>query len=184
MNKKSMPGKNIIEEFFDKKTLAVLKLFLFDETGQFYLREMAKKSKVPVTTTLRIIKRLKELGIVEESVIKKTKLYSLSQNKNTNILAELLEEKKSVIEEFVEAISQLEGVQMIARHGEESKDRTNIIVIGINISLPAIKEKVGDIKAKYDFNIIDLVLEPAQFNQMSSMGLFPGKKIILWEKPL
>ncbi len=121
---------------------------------------------------------------MEESVIKKTKLYSLSQNKNTNILAELLEEKKSVIEEFVEAISQLEGVQMIARHGEESKDRTNIIVIGINISLPAIKEKVGDIKAKYDFNIIDLVLEPAQFNQMSSMGLFPGKKIILWEKPL
>ena len=177
-----MPGKNIIEEFFNKKVLAILKLFLFDETGQFYLREVAKKARVPVATTFRIIKRLKELEIIEESVIKKTKLYSLSENKNTKLLAGMLEEKKSVIEEFVEAISQLEGLQMIVRHGEESKDKTNMIVIGININLPAIKEKVGEIKSKYDFNIIDLVLEPAQFNQMSSMGLFPGKKTILWEK--
>jgi hypothetical protein len=177
-----MPGKNIIEEFFNKKVLAILKLFLFDETGQFYLREVAKKARVPVATTFRIIKRLKELEIIEESIIKKTKLYSLSENKNTKLLADMLEEKKSVIEEFVEAISQLEGLQMIVRHGEESKDKTNMIVIGININLPAIKEKVGEIKSKYDFNIIDLVLEPAQFNQMSSMGLFPGKKTILWEK--
>ena len=177
-----MPGKNIIEEFFNKKVLAILKLFLFDETGQFYLREVAKKSKVPVATTFRIIKRLKELEIIEESVIKKTKLYSLSENKNTKLLAGMLEEKKSVIEEFVEAISQLEGLQMIVRHGEESKDKTNIIVIGSNLNTQAIKAKVGEIKEKYNFNIIDLVLEPAQFNQMSSMGLFPGKKIILWEK--
>jgi len=177
-----MSPKNIIEEFFDKKILSILKLFLFDETGQFYLREISKKARVPVATTFRIIKKLKELGIVEETVIKKTKLYSLSHNKNTTLLAEMLEEKKTVIEEFIDFVSKLEGVEMIVRHGEESKDKTNILVIGSKIDAKAIKEKVGDIKDKYDFNIIELVLEPAQFNQMSSMSLFPGKKIILWEK--
>lgn len=177
-----MSPKNIIEEFFDKKTLSILKLLLFDETDQFYLREISKKAKVPVATTFRIIKKLKEIGIIDETVIKKTKLYSLSHNKNTKLLADLLEEKKTVIEEFVKEITQLEGVQMIIRHGEESKDKTNILVVGNNIDEKLVKQEVGGIKEKYNFNIIELILEPVQFNQMSSMGLFPGKKVILWER--
>ncbi|MBW3001021.1 winged helix-turn-helix domain-containing protein [Candidatus Woesearchaeota archaeon] len=176
-----MSPKNIIEEFFDPKMLSILKLFLFDEEGQFYLREISKKARVPVATTFRIIKKLKDMGVIEETVIKKTKLYSLSHNKNTKMLSELLEEKKTVIEEFIEYVSKLEGVEMIVRHGEESKDKTNIIVIGSNIDARVVKEKVGDIKKNYNFNIIELVLDPVQFNQMSSMGLFPGKKVILWE---
>ena len=76
-----MSAKNIIEEFFDKKVLSILKLFLFDETDKFYLREVSKKAKVSVASTFRIIKKLKDLGIVEETIIKKTKLYSLNHNK-------------------------------------------------------------------------------------------------------
>ena len=165
-----MSAKNIVEEFFDKKVLSILKLFLFDETGQFYLREVSKKARVPVATTFRIVNKLKDMGIVEETVIKKTKLYSLSHNKDTKILSELLEEKKTVIEEFVEAVSKIDNVQMIVKHGEETKDKT------------LVKKKVGDIKEKYDFNIIEYVLEPGVFNQMSTGGLISGKKVILWEK--
>jgi ACT domain-containing protein len=178
-----VPSKNIIEEFFDKKTLAILKLLLFDTTDKYYLREIAKKSRVPVATTFRIMKRLKELGLVEESVIKKTKLYSLSRNKNTQTLASLLEEKKSVVDEFVEAIAKLAGVQMIIMHGEPTNEKANIIIIGAGVDHKVAKDKVGEIKERYNFNIIELVLEPSQFNQMSSMGLFPGKKVILWEAP-
>ncbi|MBN2052880.1 hypothetical protein JW756_05225 [Candidatus Woesearchaeota archaeon] len=182
-----MPSKNIIEEFFDKKTLAILKLFLFekaaDQSNKFYLREIAKKAKVPVTTTFRIVRQLKALGVVEETIIKKTKLYSLSMNKNTQTLAALLEEKKTVVEEFVEAMSKLAGVEMIVLHGEATNEKANILIIGIGVDHKTAKEKVGELKDKYKYNIIELVLEPGQFNQMSSMGLFPGKKLILWEKP-
>ena len=178
-----MSAKNIIEEFFDRKTLSILKLFLFDETDQFYLREVSKKARVPAATTFRILHKLKELGIIREKIIKKTKLYSLNKNKDTKLLAELLEEKKTVIEEFVEAVSRVRGVEMLIRHGTESKDSTNILVIGTNIDEKTVKGKVGEIKDKYDFTIIELILEPAQFNQMSSMDLFPGKKVILWERP-
>jgi hypothetical protein len=182
-----VPAKNIIEEFFDKKTLAILKLFLFetaaDKTDKFYLREISKKTKVPVASTFRIIKHIKQLGIIEETLVKKTKLYSLAKNKNTQYLHSVLEEKKTLIDEFVETVAKLVGIEMIVLHGEATQDKANILIIGTGVDSKIIKEKVGEIKEKNNFNIIELVLEPGQFNQMQGMGLFPGKKVILWEKP-
>jgi hypothetical protein len=177
-----MVAKNILEEFFDRKELTILKLFLFDETDKFYLREVAKKTRIPVTTTLRTIRKLKQIGIIDETIIKKTKLYSIAQNKNTKLLSELFEERKSILDEFVGAATALPGVVMILIHGEEEKDKANLIILGTGIDPKAIKDKIGEIKEKYNFTIIELVLEPAQFTQMSSMNLFPNKKTILWEK--
>lgn len=177
-----MPSKNIIEEFFDKKTLSILKLFLFDDTKQFYLREISKKTRVPVSSTFRIVRKLKSLGLVNENIIKKTKLYTLASNKDTAFLAKLLEEKKTVIEEFVEYVSKLPGVEMIVMHGEEAKDKANIIVIGAAVDSRAVKEKVGEIRSKYNFTIIEYVLDAGVFNQMSQGGLITGRKVILWEK--
>jgi ACT domain-containing protein len=136
-----------------------------------------------VATTFRILKKLKELGVVDEHIIKKTKLYALSKNKNTQVLTSLLEEKKSILDEFVEAVSKLAGVEMIVLHGEATNEKANILIIGTGVDHKAAKDKVGEIKEKYNFNIIELALEPGQFNQMFSMGLFPGKKVILWESP-
>jgi hypothetical protein len=177
-----MVHKNILEEFFDRKELGILKLFLYDETDKFYLREVSKKAKIPVATTFRIIRKLKEIGIIEETIIKKTKLYALSKNKNTKLLSDLFEEKRTILEEFIETVSVLPGVMTILMHGEETKDKTNIIVLGTGIDTKPIKDKVGEIKEKYNFNIIELVLEPAQFTQMSSMNLFPNQRTTLWEK--
>ena len=182
-----MPTKNIIEEFIDKKTLAILKLFLFetapDKTNQFYLREVTKKAKVPAATTFRALKHLKALGIIDEIMIKKTKLYALAVNKNTKYLHTIFEEKKTLIDEFVDIVSKLAGVEMIVLHGEASQDKANILIIGAGVDAKTVKDKVGEIKEKHNFNIIELILEAGQFNQMSSMGLFPAKKAILWEKP-
>lgn len=177
-----MVAKNILEEFFDRKELAILKMFLFDETDKFYLREIAKKTRIPLTTTFRTIKKLKQIGIINETVIKKTKLYSIAQNKNTKLLSELFEERRSILDEFLATATTLPGVVMVLVHGEEEKDKANLIILGTNIDAKAVKDKVGEIKEKYNFSIIELVLEPAQYNQMSSMNLFPNKKTILWEK--
>ena len=45
----------------------------------------------------------------------------------------------------------------------------------------SIKRNALYISDKYKFNIILLTLTPDQYNQMSSMGLYPGKKKILFE---
>jgi hypothetical protein len=176
-------AKNILEEFFDKKELAILKLFLFDEIDKFYLKEVSKKARVPGATTFRIVNKFKEIGIVDETKIKKTKLYSLARNKNTVTLSELFEEKKTILDEFVDFASEIKEIEMIIAHGEDVKDKVNVIIIGTGIDQKIIKEKVGEIKDRYNFSIIELILEPGQFNQMSSMGLFPSKKTIIWERP-
>jgi predicted DNA-binding transcriptional regulator len=177
-----MASKNILEEFFDKKELAILKVFLFEENDKFYLREVAKKSKVPNATTFRIVAKLKKIGIVEETLIKKTKLYSLAANKATKQLSELFEEKKTILEEFVETVSQVPGVHMIVGHGEDQKDKTNIIIIGENVDTKVINEKIGEIKYKYDYTIIPLVVNPQEFNKLAITGSISDKKTIIWEK--
>ena len=60
----------LLEELFDKKVLKVLKLFLADKGNEFYLREIAKLSKVPVASTYRIITKLIALNIIDEKKIK------------------------------------------------------------------------------------------------------------------
>jgi hypothetical protein len=178
-----MVAKNILEEFFDRKELAILKLFLFDSGDKFYLREVAKKARIPNATTYRIVKKLKAIGIVDETLIKKTKLYSLAQNRNSKALSELFEEKRTILDEFIETVSKLDGVLMIVSHGEDQKDKTNLFIIGDSIDLKVVKEKVGEIKDKYNFSVIELVLSPEQFNQMQMTNLIPEKKTILWERP-
>jgi len=176
-------AKNILEEFFDRKELSLLKVFLFDPAEKFYLREAAKKAKVPVATAFRIMARLKAVGVIEESRMKKTKLYSLAINKNTRFLAELFEEKRTIVDEFIDFVSLLDGVIMVVGHGDDQKDKANIIVVGNGVDMKSVKEKVGEIKEKYNFSIIELVLNPEQFYQMSVTGLIPAKKIVLWERP-
>jgi sugar-specific transcriptional regulator TrmB len=182
MHALKMPAANILEEFFDKKELSILKLFLFDDTEQFYLREVSKKTKVPVATTFRIMKKLRQIGIIQENLIKKTKLYSLTHNKATALLSELFEERKTILEEFIETVSSLEGAEVILSHGEPQKGKIEIIIIGNNLDVKTLNEKVGEIKYKYDFTIIATPVNSQQFARLILTGSISEKKTILWEK--
>lgn len=178
-----MASKNILEDFFDKKELAILKLFLFDQSSQFYLREVSKKTRVPIATTFRIIAKLKTLNIVQETLIKKTKLYSLSENKATKTLQGLFEEKKSILEDFIGTVSKLQGVDVIFSHGEDQKNKLEVIIIGENLDIKSINEKIGEIKYKHDFTILATPVNSQQFARLVLTGSVSDKRTILWERP-
>jgi Fe2+ or Zn2+ uptake regulation protein len=177
-----MQPNELLPELFDKKILEIIKHLIDNPEQQFYLRELSRKTKVPVATTYRIVHKLSKLELVKEIRIKKFKLYQISQNKNVQFLASFLEEKRSAIAEFVEKASSVEGVMVIIRHGKETKDKANLLVIGRDVQQDKLQVLAGEIKDKYKFSIIYLTLTPQQYEQMSSMGLFPGKKDILYEK--
>jgi DNA-binding transcriptional regulator YhcF (GntR family) len=176
-----MDKKVILEQLFDKKLIKILKIFINNSEEEYYIREIAKQTRVPVATTFRIIIKLKELNIINENKIKKFKLYSLNKE-NSKFLSDFLEDKQSALTEFVEQVSKLERVNSIILHGKEEKDKASILIIGENIDTDAIRQSVVSIKEKYKFSIIYLTLARIQFNQMSSMGLYPGIKQILFEK--
>ncbi len=177
-----MEDINILEGLFDTKILKITRLFINEKENQFYLREISKKVNVPIATTFRIVKKLLKLEIIEEIKIKKFKLYKLKESLNTKFLESFIREEKRILDNFVERIKQIPGVNSLILHGREMKDRANILLIGESIDSNQIKQICADIKEKYNFTISSLTLTEDQFTQMSSMGLYSGDKKILYKK--
>ena len=176
-----MDKKKVVESLFDKKVIKILRLFINNPGNKYYLREIARISKVSPASTYRILTSMKDLDLLIEYKDKHLKTYSLNVE-NSGMFSSLLEDKFSAMEEFVKKVSAMEEVYSIVKHGEDEKDKANVLLLGENIDQEAIREVTFDIKSKYGFNIIFLVLMPEQYEQMESMGLYPGKKQTLYEK--
>ncbi|MFP4119249.1 MAG: hypothetical protein ACLFTH_04310 [Candidatus Woesearchaeota archaeon] len=172
--------QQILESLLNPSLFKILKFLINNEDKKYYLREIAKLCRVPAATTYRIMQQLVSANIVQVEQIKRVKLYTLN-TENTRFLIEILQDRKSALVEFVESIKSFDGLQMVVLHGREEKDRANVLVIGNNMDIESIKRNAVYISDKYRFNIILLTLTPEQYNQMSSMGLYPGKKKILFE---
>lgn len=172
--------REVLESLLPPSTLKILRLFINNEDQRYYLREISKLTKVPPSSTFRIIQDLVSQGILIVDHIKKFKLYRFNPE-TARFLVNILQDRKSAVIEFVNSIKEFDGVQMIVLHGQEDKNRANILVIGNNMDVESIKRNSVYIGDKYKFNIILLTLVPEQYNQMASMGLYPGKKKILFE---
>lgn len=177
-----MSNLKILEELFDKKKLAMLKFFLQNKDKEFYLRELSKETSIPIATAYRIIKKLMELDIIIQIKIKKFKLYKLNHGKDIDFLESFLKEGKRVIEEFIEKARQINNIQGIIMHGDETETKANMLIIGENIDSNDIKKICAETKEKYSFIITPLTLTREQFEQMSNMGLYSGKKRVLFSK--
>lgn len=178
--RKQMDPPELIEKLFDNKIVSILKFFLKNEDKEFYLREISRETKVSPASTYRILGRLVELDVLKLREIKTAKLYTLEKNKATEFLSSVME--VDVVEQFVEQSSKLPGVEEIILLGEEKKDKANILVLGTDVDAAALKLLIGELKEKYGFSINQMTLARTQYEQMSDMGLYPGRKKILFRK--
>jgi hypothetical protein len=80
----------VMEGLIDSKLTRVIKTFLRDKDGLFHLKKISNHSKVPLTTTLAITKKLVGLDILEIVVIGKFKLYRLAKNKKTEFIDKVI----------------------------------------------------------------------------------------------
>ena len=172
--------RQVLEALISPSTLKILKLFINNEDQKYYLREIAKLARVPPASTYRIVKDLVEMGLLEVQAIKKFKLYYYNIEKGS-FLTNVLQDRKSAVVEFVNSVKEFDGIDMIVLHGQEDKNKANVLVIGNNMDVESIKRNAVYISEKYKFNLVLLTLVPEQYNQMASMGLYPGKKKILYE---
>jgi len=177
-----MESEKLLEDLFDKKILAIIKYFIKNPAQQFYLRELAKATRVPLATTYRIINKLSGLKLLRTHKLKAFKLYSWNDNEQAKYIQYILEQKKTVLDSFVENVSKIPGVQMVMLHGEATKTQASILIIGAEIDDAKVRELVVRAKEENNFNITYLTLHPSQYHQMASMGLYSKKKTILFEK--
>ncbi len=174
-----MDKRKVIEELFDKKVIKILRLFINNSGEEYYLREISRMVKVSPASTHRILASMKTLNIIDERRNKHLKTYVLNKD-NAGMFADLLEDKRSAIQEFADFIKDVEGVESCIMHGKEEKDKASILVVGKNIDQEKVRSKTIELKEKYGFNIIFLVLDATQYEQMLQMGLYPGKKTTLY----
>jgi DNA-binding transcriptional regulator YhcF (GntR family) len=178
-----MVGREVVEQLFDKKLLAILRVFLDNPEKQYYLRELAKLTKVPPATTLRALRRLKKCEVVDEIRVKKFKLYQIkAEGETVRFLEEFLATKKSALDEFIRLSRSIVGVEMILLHGKETPEKANLLMLGRGIDAESVHRIVVEIKNRYHYTILQLILEPEQFEQMTQMGLYQGKKTVLFRR--
>ena len=175
--------REVLESLIAPSLLKIMKLFINNEDQTYYLREVSKLTRIPAASTYRILNKLVEEDIIKVNHIKKFKLYSFNRE-SSRFLLDLFQDRKSAVAEFVRSIKAFDGVQMIVLHGNEEKNSANVLVIGENMDNESIKRNSLYMSDKYKFNLILLTLTPDQYNSMSSMGLYPGKKKILFESEL
>ena len=176
-----MERKDILAGLIDEQLLKIFRFFINNPDQEFYLRELAKRARVPPASTYRIVQQLKKLELIQEHKLKKFKFYQLNEL-NAGFLADILADRKSAVQEFIEAIKADPHIEMVVLHGKEERMKANLLLIGNNIDVEVVRSAALAAKEQYGFNIIHLTLDPDQYNQMSSMGLYPGKKVILYQQ--
>ncbi len=81
---------SLLAGLIDPKIERILKVFIQNKEQLFHLKKISSQSKVPLTTTFSIIKKLARLDIIKISKIGKLKLYKLAENKKTSFLETVL----------------------------------------------------------------------------------------------
>ena len=173
-----MPSLDILEDIFDKKKLSVLRSFYNEPDKEFHLRELASITKVSVASTFRIMKKLKELGLITEVKAGKFKAYKLGDNENTRFLGQIVRKERQILQIFVTRAKSIEGLEEINLQGREDKDRANVMLIGSNIDNQAVKQLCADIKEQLNFIVSPLIVSREQFEQMSKM--YPIERKVLF----
>ena len=172
MNKKELLG-NLIDE----KKAAVIKVLL-DAKEELVLKEIAHKSKVPITSTFRILHELVRLGVIKRREWKTSKVYLKEQTETVTFLEELFAEEYDGIPDFIQGMQDLAGVQNIILHGGRKKNKANILLIGEGIDSGKVEALCATIRER-GFEITHVPLTKEQYTQMSKMGLYAGEKVIL-----
>ena len=171
-----MIDKGVLSSLLDRKKFAILKVLYFARE-EMYLRELAKKSEVPVSSVFRIIPELTQAGLMRVKTIRMMKFYSLVQNEKSRFLDDWFKEE-NVIDAFVEQIRNIEGIKKVLLQGKISNNQANVIIIGSNIDGLKVDDLCNSMKEK-GLDLSNVILTEDQFEKLDRMGVYGGEKKVL-----
>ena len=177
-----MERERLILNLVDDKVANILRTFVNNTDKDFNLRELSRESKVPIATTYRILNKLNNLKLIGKIEINKFKVYKLNLNDETKQLLSLFKEKKQPLDEFVGKIKQLNEVVDIILHGDVEGNKANLVIIGDKINSAYVDSIVEELRSSHSFEISFVALDDAQYKKMTSMGLYSGKKKLLFSR--
>lgn len=176
-----MNKREILEALIDKKKAAVLHILL-NASEEMYLKEIAEKSDVSITSTFRILQEFVKLKIIQRKEWKTSKVYFADKNSPATFLKELFSEPFDGVSEFVQAVKDVSGIKNIIHYNPKKEGKVNILIIGKIVETETLEKEKQRLKEK-GFDLSYLLLEKKQYEQMVEMGLYAGeKKVLLYNK--
>ena len=172
-----MGKKEVLAALLGHKKIALLKT-IFNSKEELCLKEIAQHSAVSLASTFRLLQEFVSLGLIERKVWKNNKTYLNQNNEQTAFLRELLAEKVDGIKSFLEASADISGIREILLHGEKSKNKANLLLIGENIDQNKVDQVVSAINSQ-GFELSYVPLTKQQYEQMAKMGLYDREKKVL-----
>ena len=177
-----MADLDFLESLFDDKLVRILRVFFQFSQKKFYLKEVSDQSKVSMATTHRILTKLVRLNIISEVKISKFKVYQLAVNERTEFLSEFIKGSVKVTETFVDMIKDDPGIESVILVGKEGESKANLIIIGSSVDTERVKLATTEVKERYNYKITYINMPMEQYEQMVSMGLYPGTKKVLYQR--
>jgi DNA-binding IscR family transcriptional regulator len=170
----------ILRELMDSKLIELLDIFLNNPDKEFSLTELSKHSKVNITATFRIIKKLAEKKFIQIVPKGKVKLYKLEKNEKTIQLLKLLEKNITPIERFVEEMSNKKIHKILLN--SKDKDSADILIITNDVLDNEIKIISEKIKQNYNFKINYLILSEKQHDSLKNFKNLDIEKNIIYKE--
>ena len=177
-----MADLDFLESLFDKKLVSILRIFFNSSEKKFYLKEVSDLSRVSMATTHRVLTKLVKIGILSEIKISKFKVYQLAANEKTNFLSGFIKGSIKVLDIFVDMVKNDPAIESVILVGRETDSKSNIIIIGQNVDGEKLKIASSEIKDQYNHKITYITMPMEQYDQIISMGLYPGTKKSIYQK--
>jgi len=107
----------MLEKLFSSKArIAVLKLFLFNPEDSYYLREISSLANIPIRGVQREVKKLKEIGLLEESISGNRVYYRANR-------------KSPIFEDLKRIFFKTEGIVKALKESLEDKNKIDFAFI-------------------------------------------------------
>ena len=169
-----MGKKEVLATLIDSKKAAILRIIL-NSKDEMYLKEIAEKSNVPITSAFRILQEFVNLEILQKRHWKTSKLYLCQSNEKVEFLKDLFQEEFDGLQEFVDTVSGISGINNIILHGARKNGKANVLLLGENIDVNPVESACLKLREK-GFELTYLTLTKEQYAQMAKMGLYSGEK--------
>lgn len=168
----------LLSNLFDKKTIEILKKLLLKK-DVFYLRDLSRATGVSLATTYRIIQKLAGMGLVTKEQQDKFTFYKILRD--TPVYRELC----SLILGDMEEPAQIIKKELRDDFGPtfkvyQNKDKDKkIFIVSEQVKQENVDVIASKIHGQTGFKPTTMVVTPAFFEQMHSMGLINKEKLII-----
>lgn len=171
----------VLKDLFDEKIIEIINLFVENPEKKYFLSDVANKTKVNITTTLRILQRLSEKGYLKTTAIGKARFYQLEKNEKTMALLKFLEKESAPFQYLISELTKIPRLKKIVLESKENNS-AKVLLIGDFLPTEKINKLIEEIRFRDNFKISFVEITENQYEKLKNFQNYDLEKKVIWKK--